>query len=193
VIACSGHKASYADPSDDVLTYAVGSAPARRGGQRQLRGLDVTRALVAIGGRSVCANVTLAGPPQIPSTLTLSFRGTTSLACCISFSVELVAGGRVRYGEPASAYGFDRHIRRLVPIDGGRVAIAGRTISLAGRLPPPAKLGSAFAADAIGWMVVTNSADGRGGPSFGDWVPGYSGSGELVVRERDGRVMKPTG
>lgn len=185
-IVCGRRAAPFDDPVADVLT--AGSTPTKAPNQSSYRGLDVRQVVVDATSKRVCATFRFTGRLKPPFRLTLSLGSTASLfKCCVIFEVLWPGPGQVRFGSPAGGYAFDRRVGRLIPIEGGRVFLGDRMLSL---LVPGAAASSGLRhpAGALGWFAFAGRTDT---PGSGDSVPGSRGPYKLLVRLRDGRVMLP--
>lgn len=186
-IVCNRTAAPFDDPPADILT--PGSTARKAPNQSSYRDLDVRRVVVDATSKRVCATFRFTGRLKPPFRLTLSLGSTASLfKCCAVFEVLWPGRGQVRFGSPAGGYAFDRRVGRLIPIEGGRVFLGDRVLTL---LAPaaPGRGGLPFPAASMGWFAF---AGRTGTPGSGDSVPGIRGPYKLLVRLRDGRVMLPT-
>jgi hypothetical protein len=183
-LACARNASAFVDPAADVLTYGTGSQPARAPNQSSYTGLDVRRVRVEVRASRVCAAFRFAGRVKPPLRLALSLGDTANLfKCCATYELVWLAPGQIRYGSPASAETSDRQLR-LIPIEGARIFLGARTITVV--TPLPVEL--AFPRESIGWRATSGTG---AGPAFGDRIPGRRGDFDLFVRQRDGRVLVP--
>jgi hypothetical protein len=93
-IACTGRATVVDDPAGDILTYEPGSPPAQVARlTSELSRVDITRAAVQIDGRTICARLVFARPPEDADfRVTLTLRDTTSSSCCASLRFRRTAG-----------------------------------------------------------------------------------------------------
>jgi hypothetical protein len=191
-VTCAGNATTVSDPAADVLTYAVGSPPARVDRMTPaLSGIDIVRASVHIDGRTLCATFELVAPPPPDFALLLVLRDTSTVRCCAALRLVRRAG-RVQVGSDSTDVDGQRV---LEPVAAAGASIRGRTLVLTGTLPAPGewRLGSRRmpAADELGWSATSTYTPEKYGPYFGDWLPGYADSLEPIVRHRDGATVSP--
>jgi hypothetical protein len=191
-VTCRSRATVVDEAAGDVLTYEPGSPPAQvRTMTPALSAIDITRAVVQIDGRTVCASFRFARAPAPQKfQLTFNLADTTEKYCCASLRFRRTPG-HLELGH----FSVDQNgVYELRPVALAGADLHGKTLTVSGRLPDARGWpGEArrFPRENLAWSVTTGYFPKKYGPSFGDWLPRHEPIDQPAIRHRDGAIIRP--
>jgi hypothetical protein len=177
-LRCASRSVSVPDPLHDAVTYPTGSGlhPVVARGAN-----DIARVAVQVAGRRLCVTVTFRKKPA--GRLRIDFTSRSRHALLPDYVVELVPSLGVRGGGLAEDYRYFRGGAHLNRNDVDEISLYGRTIvfvadTQAGHPRPGVSAG-------LEWSVRLGARSGS------DEVPNRTPTEYKLIRQSDGRVVKP--
>jgi hypothetical protein len=182
-LRCGGTSTSVEDPLHDAVLYprtntSAPQATAAPGAN------DIERVTVQATGDRMCVAVLFRKRPE--GHMTVGFTPHGRKAFFPTYDVEIDPSLGARGGSLTGSYRYFRGGEKLYRDAVDAISLYGRTVAFAADAGVPNGISRSVPAD-LTWTV------GSGGPTGGDEVPNRTPGEWLVIRQSDGRVVKPAG
>jgi hypothetical protein len=179
-LRCGGRSVSVEDPLQDPVTYPTGSAlhPAAAPA-----GNDIERVTVGTSGRRICVAVTFRKKPV--GHVRVGFTPRSRRAVFPEYRIEIDPSRGVRGGGLTTGYRYFRGGQQLNRKAVEKISLYGSTVAFLADADVAHQLLGRVPADLM-WAVRSTARTGS------DQVPNGGPTEYVVIRQSDGRAVKPS-